>query len=468
MRQGIETAPRDGSAIILEDDASRTYDVAHWSPEAGEWVGENGAPIKITPSHWFPLPVDKYRLHEDEGSSAPSRAGPSASPARRHSFFPFSLRWAAPQRPTTSDVVAPRSAPLAAPMTVAAVEAQTAPVEAKRTSQARQGFATSSIAATLVAAALIGVYFRTEFAAYVTQYAGLQDIFGVSAIGGQVVAQETGLPSQEPRKTDLLALQQQAEADQARAQAGAQEAAQVKQAVEASAPEARQSLEQSLEKEQRAEVLTNDLAEARGAIDRPNPQLPAEAAQTAQLPGQEREKAAALVQDATAARLELTASTPTAPPDRSAQGGDNWIISETTSPVDYTPIVTATTSSRGGSNGSSMRLSIYCRGGRTELVVAGPAVSRGSGDYAISYRINDDRPVQLAARSPSFGTGAAFTGDVIRLLKSLPEEGHVAVRISARSGAAQDGDFLLGGLKTAREKLDAACKWPHVVARPRT
>src|SRR5712664_1158682 len=540
MRQGIETAPRDGSAIILEDDASRTYDVAHWSPEAGEWVGENGAPIKITPSHWFPLPVDKYRLHEDEGSSAPSRAGPSASPARRHSFFPFSLRWAAPQRPTTSDVVAPRSAPLAAPMTVAAVEAQTAPVEAKRTSQARQGFATSSIAATLVAAALIGVYFRTEFAAYVTQYAGLQDIFGVSAIGGQVVAQETGLPSQEPRKTDLLALQQQAEADQARAQAGAQEAAQVKQAVEASAPEARQSLEQSLEKERRAEVLTNDLAEARGAIDRPNPQLPAEAAQTAQLPGQEREqtathaaddeeaqlkqavenalaearqslemeqraevltndlaaargaidrpnpqlpaeaaqtaqlpgqereKAAALVQDATAARLELTASTPTAPPDRSAQGGDNWIISETTSPVDYTPIVTATTSSRGGSNGSSMRLSIYCRGGRTELVVAGPAVSRGSGDYAISYRINDDRPVQLAARSPSFGTGAAFTGDVIRLLKSLPEEGHVAVRISARSGAAQDGDFLLGGLKTAREKLAAACKWPHVVARPRT
>jgi len=197
-----------------------------------------------------------------------------------------------------------------------------------------------------------------------------------------------------------------------------------------------------------AEVLTNDVAEARGAIDRPNPQLPAEAAQTAQLPGQEREQTATLMaddeavqlkqavesalaearqslekeqraevltndlagpsigpirscrrrarrphncpdrsgaqtatlmQDATAARLELTASTPTAPPDRSAQGGDNWIISETTSPVDYTPIVTATTSSRGGSNGSSMRLSIYCRGGRTELVVAGPAVSRAAG-----------------------------------------------------------------------------------------
>jgi hypothetical protein len=192
--------------------------------------------------------------------------------------------------------------------------------------------------------------------------------------------------------------------------------------------------------------LTNDLAEARGAIDRPNLQLPAEAAPTAQLPGQEREQTAALMQDATAARGELTASAPTAhlldkpshdiaPPDRPARGGDNWIISETTSPVDYTPIVTATTSSR-------VRLSIHCRGGRTELVVAGPGVSRGSGDYAVSYRINDDQPVQLAARSPSFGTGAAFSGDVMRLLKSLPEEGHVTVHIFIRSGAAQDGDFF--------------------------
>jgi hypothetical protein len=156
-----------------------------------------------------------------------------------------------------------------------------------------------------------------------------------------------------------------------------------------------------------------------------------------------------------------------APPARPAPGGDNWIVSETTSPVDYTPIVTATTSSRGGSNGSSMQLSILCRGGRTELVVAGPAVSRSGADYAISYRINDGQPVQLAAGSPSFGTGAAFTGDVVRLLQSLPEEGDIAVRLSTRTGAAQDGHFLLGGLKMVREKVAGACKWPQAVARPR-
>jgi hypothetical protein len=134
--------------------------------------------------------------------------------------------------------------------------------------------------------------------------------------------------------------------------------------------------------------------------------------------------------------------------------------------VDYTPIVTATTSSRGGSNGSEMQLSIRCRGGRTELVVAGPAISRSGADYTISYRINDGQPVQLAAGSPSSGNGAAFTGDVVRLLQSLPDDGDLAVRLAARTGAAQEEHFLLGGLKAVREKVAAPCKWPQTVARP--
>jgi hypothetical protein len=170
-----------------------------------------------------------------------------------------------------------------------------------------------------------------------------------------------------------------------------------------------------------------------------------------------------------AARLECLEklSRAIAPPDRRSAGDDNWVVSETTSPVDYTPIVTATTSSR-GSTGALMQLSIRCRAGRTELVVAGPAVSRSSEEYAISYRINDDQPVHLAASSPSFGTGAAFTGDVVRLLQSLPEEGGLTIRLSARTGVAQEGYFLLGGLKMVREKVAAACKWPHAVAKPRS
>ena len=96
-----------------------------------------------------------------------------------------------------------------------------------------------------------------------------------------------------------------------------------------------------------------------------------------------------------------------AAPDHPAESGDNWIISETTSPVNYTPMVTVTASSRGGPDGSLMKLAIYCRGGRTELVVSGPAASRGGSDYTISYRVNDGKPAQLPTSSAFFGTGAA-------------------------------------------------------------
>ena len=156
-----------------------------------------------------------------------------------------------------------------------------------------------------------------------------------------------------------------------------------------------------------------------------------------------------------------------APLDQTVRSGGDWIISETTSPVDYTPIVTAVAHSRSSSDGRSMQLSIQCRGGRTELVVPAPALPGGGADYSISYRVNDGPPVQLAAGTPSSGAGAAFRGDAVRLLQSLPDEGQITVRVSNRSGAALEGQFLLGGLRTARERMAAACKWPRAVAGPR-
>ncbi len=155
----------------------------------------------------------------------------------------------------------------------------------------------------------------------------------------------------------------------------------------------------------------------------------------------------------------------TPPQARPARAANNWAISETTSPVDYGPIVVATTTSREES--SAMQLSMSCRAGRTELVVAGPAVAGKGEDYAVSYRIDGNEPVQVAAGPPSFGTGAAFMGDVVRLLQSLPEEGDIAVRLSPRTGATREGSFSLNGLKTVRDKLAVACKWPQAIAKPR-
>ena len=161
------------------------------------------------------------------------------------------------------------------------------------------------------------------------------------------------------------------------------------------------------------------------------------------------------------------AQSTTATPPREAPQADTWIVSETTSPVDYVPIVTATTAQRRGADGSSLQLSIHCRRGRTELVVTGAAVARSGEDYTISYRINDAQPVQLAAVPSSFGAGAAFKGDVVRLLQSLPEQGGMSIRLSTKAGAALDGYFSLGGFKTARDKVAAACSWPQAITTPR-
>src|SRR6202163_780611 len=283
MRHTIETAPRNGNVVILEDDASGTYDVAHWSPEAGERIGENGEPSKITPSHWYPLPVDNHLQQELYVSSSPFQAGPSASKARRYSFFPFSLRGDAPQPPTASEVVAPRSA--------AAVEAQTAPTEVRRPSHARRGFAISWIAATLVTAALVGICFHAEVVAGDEAAQLKQAAESATAELRQSLQREHDRA--EALATELAKARRDLETQVALSSKKGDEAAQFKQAAESATAELRQSLQreldwlrdldeaaqlkqaaataelrQSLQQEHdRAEALATELAKARQDLD---------------------------------------------------------------------------------------------------------------------------------------------------------------------------------------------------------
>lgn len=146
---------------------------------------------------------------------------------------------------------------------------------------------------------------------------------------------------------------------------------------------------------------------------------------------------------------------------RPANQTGNWIVSLTTSPVDYSPVATATTSSPGGAGEDRATLSIRCHGGRSELIVGGSRVSGRGDGYALSYRINDGQPQQTAAAVPASGTGVAFGGDVISLLQSLPDGGHLNIHLVPRTGPALEAVFSLGGLDVVRAKITAACRWPH-------
>jgi hypothetical protein len=67
MRQPIATAPRDGKDIWVEDKAG-AFDIARWSSEASKWVWKNGHPIRIAPTHWYPITEDVFQ--DDEQSSS--------------------------------------------------------------------------------------------------------------------------------------------------------------------------------------------------------------------------------------------------------------------------------------------------------------------------------------------------------------------------------------------------------------
>ncbi|WP_407120050.1 hypothetical protein [Bradyrhizobium sp. STM 3561] len=143
-----------------------------------------------------------------------------------------------------------------------------------------------------------------------------------------------------------------------------------------------------------------------------------------------------------------------------------WVVSQTTSPVDYTPVATATTSSREVAGGSPLQLTMRCRGERSELVVSGPAISGRPEDYVVSYSTKSGQPVQIAVATPAFGTGIAFKADPIALFQSLPTNGELVVYIASRLGAAQHGTFSLVGLEAVRTRIATACKWPAAIAKP--
>jgi hypothetical protein len=156
------------------------------------------------------------------------------------------------------------------------------------------------------------------------------------------------------------------------------------------------------------------------------------------------------------------AQPPAKPPEaRTAPAADDWTVSETTSPFDYSPVAIATAWSGGGPDGGALQLSIQCRGGRTDLVIGSPALTRRSEDHVVSYAVNDGAPVVLPAGMPPSGTGLAIRGDVVRLLASLPERGDVTFRVEARQGGpALQGRYSLSSLKSVRDRLAAPCKWP--------
>jgi hypothetical protein len=245
MPYKMGTAPRNENVVLVEDRTFGTYDVAHWSPEAGGWVRENGEPIKYTPSHWYPI---NYLQEADDLSSGLSEASTSVSRERRHRFFAFFL--------VATVLVA------AALIGVAALVRQALPtLEARQSleNEPRQEVLAKEPAE--ARRAVDGPNLKLEAEAATAAQSLGQEREKVAALARDAAAAEKELAA---LTTEPARAREAVETQLALSSKRGDETAQLKQASESEMAELRQSLQQERE---RAEALATKLAKAREAVE---------------------------------------------------------------------------------------------------------------------------------------------------------------------------------------------------------
>ena len=140
----------------------------------------------------------------------------------------------------------------------------------------------------------------------------------------------------------------------------------------------------------------------------------------------------------------------------------NWIVSQTTSPIDYTPLIAVAIRLPFSVKHAPTTLAMRCRGGRTEFLVRTEGTWRVSRarEVQVDYQINDQPVVRLAWTMSADGRTAIYKDDPVALLQSLPEGAQLKINVLDEPGASHEATFDLAGLDAVREKIAAACKWP--------
>jgi hypothetical protein len=212
-----------------------------------------------------------------------------------------------------------------------------------------------------------------------------------------------------------------------------------------------------------ADKPAGDTPTAGGSADRPSADMPTAAVSS-------DKPAAPAVPDKPSAAVSPDKSAAAASPDLSARAVDmapkprdpNWIISETTSPVDYAPVMTAAIRLPFSVKHAPNTFAIRCRGGRTELLVRTEGTWRASRtrEVQVDYQVNDQPVVKLTWTASPDGKTAIYRDDAVGLLQSLPDGARLKIDVVDEPGPSHEATFQLTGLDAVREKIAVACKWP--------
>jgi hypothetical protein len=415
LAKPIELAPKNGDFVVLQDGCSGSWEVGRWTLESSSWVQLDGKPLRIFPTHWVPVSGDTAGSENTEGLSflVPPIQMMESPPKRLHTRF---------------------------------------------------------ILAFTVAAIFIGGYAAFDFG--FTGAGPAKDSSFDKIVGS--ATELKGEVSGERDAANLIVRNLAAGREEIALHIGREDA------LQAEAPEARRmadakqrELKQALdESEARAEALSRELTSVREkfasvgksfnkdvfAQDGASPTKPLDRAI------QESNAGMTGVVPITSERSGAIASfAGSALPDRNVQSSGakgSWIISETLSPVDYSPMITAATLSQSNAKDAPATFAIRCRGQRTDLLVGTEGSWRASRvrELQIDYRVNEQPAVRMQWIASADGRTALFKDDVVRFLRSLPDSGRITVRVFDQ-GPAHEVTFQLTGLDAVRQKIGVACKW---------
>ena len=159
------------------------------------------------------------------------------------------------------------------------------------------------------------------------------------------------------------------------------------------------------------------------------------------------------------------ATTPTSAP--SGTQGSGWTVSETTSPVDYSPLVTATILARSDTKDAPMALVVRCSGRRTELGLRMEGSSRAprGGEVLVAYQVNDQPMVKLRWTTSAEGTTVSYREDAVTLLQSFSDGGQLKIVVPDGSDRASEATFQLAGWNGIRDKIATACMWSSTATK---
>lgn len=166
--------------------------------------------------------------------------------------------------------------------------------------------------------------------------------------------------------------------------------------------------------------------------------------------------------------------TVTAHPDRSDSTAalpapNGWLISETTSPRDFSPLLVAKLYALPPiAADAPQTLVLRCRNERTEMSLGANGVWHASRSGDVEVAMASDLPAArpLRWRLAADGRTAFMTDDPVGLLRSL-NGGRMSVAVTDGAGRTISANFDLAGIDIVRARLAKACRWPNATVESR-